>query len=410
MKEILLFTPFVGQGNCQRVTEALAYGLSLIAPGRGWRIDVLGQPYTEGGETIKYPESFFFTQIEPKKPLPKHPNLINFLRNNARTFVNHLREVAPAYDLIICPNAFWSTALEWDIKTPIIALIPDLGWDMVDMGEFLDMFLSESACRIAESAAFSVFTGEWHRRLGVERYGFTEAKTAVIPNSAEIFTLPALFSPKAVERERINYNLPERYILMHNAMGFHGMDIGLIGYMLAKTAKPDLPPLVLSGYGVDDIRAQSTPYGKAIYALITNNLGFSLETDVILTGIVAREALEGVIGGASMALFPSRVDGDVSGSMLEAIQGRVPVIFSNLPVFTDRLGKDDRFGLSFEVDDAQELGRCILKVLDEPEAAAARAKAAFDWAQQYSLHEWVKAYASLFETAMQTEAGGINVV
>lgn len=392
MKKLLYYIPFCNRGGVRRVVEVILPKLVETSAQRNWEIHILGQALDEYQHPVNYP-SIPFQQLEPNEKLPLPPRLYEVLIRNSHRNLRHLVEVAPDYDLIYCPNPLWGMWGEWEIETPFVGTIHDFAWDFVDMGDFFKTYFQSVCQQIGERGSTVTGMSNYHLSHGAMKYGFKFTK--LIPNSADIFARPFSDGIEEIDRVRNKYQLPEKYILLPHPMHHHGIEIGLRGYDAARNFNQKIPALVICGIGTERIVDPKSDHEKSIYMLIQWELRSELGRDILILGTIDREDMGGLFAGASMTLIPSRMDGDVSGSVFQAIQAQCPLVISDFPVFAERIHSDQAY--FFKLDDPIELADRILTILKEPTLPKLRATQLFLGERDYTVETIVDAYWTLFD-------------
>lgn len=307
----------------------------------------------------------------------------------------HLQRVAGEYDLIYCPSAWWTIRVkEWSLPVPFVTSLPDFAFDMIDIGP-MHYHFRNAALRIAERADFTVFSSDFQRKHGETYYGFR--KTRTIHHSADF--VADNFTPTWDEAVRVRqkYGLPERYVLAFHPMYHKGIDTILEAYNLPGAA---LPPLVAAGIDTQHLAAEMAV--DAPTETLHNRLqSLATERDVkiMALGRVPEEDIAGLYVGATCAIAASSSEGDLSGTVFEAFMATCPLVYSDLEVFTEQLGTDV-YGWQFPVGDAVGLKNAILRVMEQPETAKARALEAFGFANRRRASDVAGEYLDVFKEVL----------
>lgn len=397
MTKVLFYCPTVGRGGVSRVVETLSAAIERIKPG-DWQFDVLGQTYNEIGLPVKYPESWAFTQLRPGPNIPAHPHQFAWLNNHAEVFVKHLREVQAGYDLIFCPSPWWTMRVQnfSVITVPFVTVIPDFAFDHINMGGLSGNF-RYVAREVAKHATMTVFPSDYHRKWGEKFYGFRPAKTRTIHHSADFVARHFEATFEEGQRVREKYGLPERYVLAFHCTHHKDPITILHGHRLAMKELENPPALVIGGIGTEHFISDEPHEGptEAVRHAI-RQLGYTVGEDLFVVGQIPDEDIAGLYVGAACAVSASRSEGDLSGTIFEAFMASTPMIFSDLEVFTDRLGTEGEYGLHFPVGDAKWLAGNIVEVITHPEMARRRALRAFGYANSRNAEDVAADYLSIF--------------
>lgn len=366
--KVLVLLATVGRGGVTRVIEHLLPALVE----QGLDMTVVGQTLNEAGRPIAYPAEVPFIQIEPADGLPPHPNQFSFLVEHGGDFLAHAARLQEGFDLCFAMTPWWSIGAKavCNLHLPVISCIPDFAFDQIGMSEFLNDHFRSAVLRIAERSALTVFSSEFQRQWGIDHYGFALSRTTVIPYSSD-------FIPTARGSMSLP-GLPEHTLLAFHTLHHKDPETLLRGYAYAHHKSRRVPPLVIGGIDSDtltDLHYQSERL-VGLRRLITHELNLRLKRDLFITGFVPEEAIAGLYSRADAVLTATRSEGDISGTMNEAIRYCRPLIYSDLPVFAERITSGVH-GLAFPVGDWQALGECILDVCRDPAAARARAERAY---------------------------------
>lgn len=398
MNRILIYAPTVGRGGVHRVVQKLMGGFARHADPEQWSFSVLGQTYDEIGLPVEWPEAWPFEQLDPGSTIPPHPVQFNWLNNHQKTFFAHLqRKVAGGdYDLIYCPSAWWTMRVpKWEMPIPFVTTVPDFAFDFIDMG-MLTFNFRHVAKLIADRADFVVFPSNFQRCHGERFYNYH--KTRTIHHSADFVADSFDASGDEGLRVRIKYNLPHHYILAFHPMYHKAIDIILQAQKWARQQCRDVPPLVVAGIGTEHLlTANEVDSHIARIRELMKEIGVNPGVDFFALGRMPDEDIAGLYTGATAAVFASRSEGDISGGMFEAMMASTPLIFSDLPVLTERLGTDRHYGLHFKVDDVQALGSAIVEVCSYPQAARQRALNAFGFTRQRTVADVAGEYLDTFQ-------------
>lgn len=405
---VLVYAPTIGRGGVHLVVKTLMNALATDTDPDEWHFAVLGQRYDEIGLEVEWPKEWPFTQIEPLydgQKLPAHPRQFAFLAQMADVFVDHLVRLVPHHDLVYCPSPWWTMPAEWPealTKKPFVTTLPDFAFDFIDMGTLAANFRVVSQ-RIADRADLTIFPSDFQREHGEALYGFGEdgKKTKTISHSADFLASESIPSGDEAERVREKYGLPANYVLAFHP-AYHKDPVTILrAQKLARSLSPNIPPLVMAGIGTEHFLTQ-----KAVDHHIDDvrktlkEIGIQPGIDFWALGTIPNEDVAGLHAGATVALIASRSEGDLSGPMFEAMMARTPLIFSDLRVFTDRLGTDETYGLTFPVGEFGTLAAKLIDLCEHADDARERAKAAYAFARKRTVHDVVKDYLKAFKEVL----------
>lgn len=392
MKKVLIYTPTVGRGGVKRVVEKLSQSLAKVANPQDWAFDVLGQTYDEIGGMVEYPKSWAFTQLEPGEKIPAHPHQFEYLYQHREVFYAHLKKVSANYDLIYNFSPWWTMrSKEWDLPVPFVTTVPDFAFDMIDMG-LLSFNFRHVAKMIAQRASFVTFPSNFQREWGEKYYGFKQTRT--IHHSADFVADNFDATAEEAERVREKYGLPKQYSLAFHPM-YHK---GVLTVLQAWSEYP-LENLVVAGIGTEHILSDK-PVDNHIDLVRTalKTTGHEPGKTFFALGRIPEEDIAGLYVGATCAICMSESDGDLSGSIFEAMMASCPLICSDLPVFTERLtGKHCLFA---PVKDAKTLAERINQIINDPESARQRALEAFGYANSRTAADVANEYLQIFREVL----------
>lgn len=395
-KKLLCFAPSVGRGGVNRVLTTLLPELSRKMDEKDWSIDILGQDKDEFGHQIAWPSELPFTRVRPLEPLPGHPNQFPYLIKHAQDFVDHAMEVQGRYDLIWCPTPWWAIGAAPDVNfnKPLVVNIPDFAFDHINLGSFLQMYFRSAAWNISDRADMTIFSSRFQEQWAQEHYAFKN--TAAFPYSLD-------FVPKRDKTEPFE-GLPDRFLLAFHCMNHKDPITTLRGYGYARSLG-DVPPLVMAGIGADSITnpRDTTDYIQRIRKIIHSELRLEHSKDLFVLGFVPEEQVNWLYQHAAATLVCTWSEGDLSGTMNEAIINHSPLIYGELPVFAERLTPGVH-GLTFTLGEYDGLGKQILEVLANPKSAARRAKAAYEHLSGRTVSDVANDFYGVFDQVLETHA------
>lgn len=400
MPRVLIFAPTVGRGGVSLVVRKVFRGLAECAPSN-WQFDVLGQRWNEIGEAVAYPSEWGFTQLAPLSPeqkMPAHPHQFPWLWQQCEMFYQHLASVAGEYDLIYCPSSWWAIrANKWTLPVPFITHIPDFAFDQIDMGLLAQHFRVASQLT-SYRADFTIFPADYWRNHAINYYGFAPDKTQTISHSADFVAEDYHPTPEEGLRVRARYGLPEQYVLaFHVASSHKDPETILLGQLHARRNSPHVPPLVIAGIETERFKSNA-PDAQPIMRIrqVIREIGATLGKDLFILGGVPESDIAGLFAGATVSINASRMEGDLSGVTFNAFMARNPHIYSDLPVYVDRIGRD-ALGWCFPVGDAEALGNCLIAACENRDEAMRRALEAYKFAHQRTVRDVAAEYLEVFD-------------
>jgi len=223
----------------------------------------------------------------------------------------------------------------------------------------------------------------WDRRLGaqVARY--------VIPNALPLDEIRAT-EPADAARTRISASEP--VILFAGRLTEQKNPETLMKALVSVLARP----------GTRAVFAGEGPLRHTLEAL---SRGYGIEPRVRFTGYVAD--LWAWMKRASVFVSPSRYEGHPN-TVLEAAACGCPLVVSDIPAHLEFL--DEHRARLVPADDAAQLARGIIDVLDHPDAARTRADGAARMVEQWSpaaiAQEYERVYLDVIDRTPGSEVGG----
>lgn len=401
--KILCFFPTVGRGGVRLVCETLTRKFAELAEQKNIEFTILGQTYDENDVKINYPKSWKLIQLDPMAHLPRHPYQFQFLRDNYKTFLNHLVRVQDQYDLIFTLSPWWIMYADyWPVTKPFVTVIPDFAFDFIEMGTLARHF-RQASLLIAQRATATIFPAEFTRQHGINRYKFDKNKTKTIPHSIDFVAKDYYPTIEEADRVRYKYSLPKEYILAFHCFGHKSPETILRAQLKARSTSPNVPPLVIAGIETERyLTNNSDEHAQGIREII-RQIKANIGTDLFILGEVPDEDVAGLFKGASAAIFASKSEGDISGGMLNAIAAKTPLLYADLPVFHSRLGTEQQYGLTFPIENDYRAGLALCDICDHPKEAKTRAQAVYDLLEGYTVIDVANAYLKVFRSAVAGE-------
>jgi glycosyltransferase involved in cell wall biosynthesis len=244
----------------------------------------------------------------------------------------HAQTLAPA----VCP-------------VPFVLTVNDLAWETNPevFPPAIRLRLRKLVPRSAHRAKLVLTVSEFTKKCLMEYYGLDERKIVVTYHGISSIYRPAR-DPAALERIRVKYNLPERFVL----------------YVGKIQARKNLPRLLAAFSSL--VRQGSLPHHLVLVGKRTwtseetfasiDSLG--LTGRVIVTGEVPLDELALLYAAAEMFVFPSLAEG-FGLPPLEAMACGTPVISSNATSLPEVVGDA---GILIDPYDVDALARAILEV------------------------------------------------
>jgi glycosyltransferase involved in cell wall biosynthesis len=404
VNRILIYAPMVGRGGVHRVVQKLMNGFATYANPDEFQFDVLGQRLDEHHHRIEWPEAWDFEQIYPQGVFPQHPRLFQWLYSNAETFYSHLwgKLHSRHYDLVYCPSPWWTLRVEkFALPVPFVTSVADFAFDHINMGQ-IALHFRAAARLIPDCVDHAIYASDFQQAHGRRCYNIQNAST--IPYSAEFVADHFTASPQEGARVADKYDLPPRYVLAFHPMGHKGIDT----ILKAMAFLPDDMPLVVAGIGTGalltkEVDNEETAESQRLIQWSGRKPGRNL----FVLGRVPDEDIAGLYAWAACALAPSTSEGDLSCTIYEAIAARTPLIYSDFPVFVERLGKGDTYGLCSPMGNPAALAKCIAEVYEYPDQAWKRAERAAEWAAGRTLRDVTEDYLDSFRFQLGYVKGSV---
>lgn len=390
--KVLVFAPVVGRGGVHRMVERLLPALIKQAD-QNWHFHVLSQKNDEMGQPINWDGATF--QQVGLEPAPKHPHLFQYLVKHQQMF--QIQAARIEADVIWMPQPWWTLRTpEIAFRTPFVPTIPDFAFDYLDVAAPLAQGFREETHQYRRFAAMTCFPSDYQRRWAEDKYGFVHTSTI---HYAEF--LPLAFNPTEDEAKRVRakYNLPEQYTLAFHCANHKDPGTILNGQIIArKQAK--VGPLVMAGLETEWYKGPTAinSHALAVQQIIKRH-GYKHGQDLFILGTIPDADIAGLYKGATCAVTASRSEGGLSATIYEAFAASTPVVFSDLEVFTERLGTEGAYGYCFRRGDAPGLAGAIMAVYADPEAAQKRSQKALEFVQKRTWGDVAQDYLEVFENA-----------
>ena len=393
-RRVLIYAPIIGRGGVRRMVTRLAESWSKL---NDWSFVALSQPHDEQGEKIDWPCEFI--QIDGG-PAPRHPDLFNWLYENQPTFLKHWQRMK-GFDLTYLPMPWWTTRVpDFKAPMPIVATLHDFAWDQLN---YTAHEFRAEARTFAAINAFACFPSDFQRRWAQDFYGFRSTRTIhhghFIPSSF-------VATPAEAARVREHYRLPERYTLAFHCANDKKDPVTILrGQLEARRASPDVPPLVLAGLDTEWFAPPFVPRGHHALGFaqqivsVIKACGYTYGQDLFVLGRIPETDIAGLYAGATAAITATRNEGGISGAMFEAFAAHTPCIYTDLPIFSERLDVNE-YGWVFDVGDVGRLGQLIVDVVNNPDEAFRRAQQAFRFANSRTWDDAAAEYIEVFEEVL----------
>lgn len=406
MPNLLIYAPIIGRGGVHRMVTRL---IEHWQNNPNWKIVVLSQTHDENGNEIDWGEAKFI-QIDGGTP-PQHPYLFTWLQQNQITFHTHWQKVAKQYkiDLTYFPMPWWTTRHGgFKPLTPMVITLHDFAWDQMSIPAH--EFRAE-ARNFAEHADLAIFPSDYQRVWGEQNYGFKHTRTIyhghfIPPNF--------LATPSEAARVQAQYRLPSRYTLAFHCANSKKDPITILRAQLeARKRSADVPPLVVAGLDTEWFTPGSIRPGHHAYGFATQlwnviaNCGYHIGEDLFVLGNIPVQDMGGLYAGARAVISASLNEGGVNGTMFEAFAAHVPCVFTNLPMFSERLDPLTDYGFVFEPRDVNGLANTLIEVCtaqqqaEETGIALPQVQNAFAFANSRTWADSAREYLTAFEMLME---------
>jgi UDP-perosamine 4-acetyltransferase len=390
-RRVLIYAPIVGRGGVHRLVDRLTEAWCEYAPPDEWSFTAFGQGYDEIGEPMRWRVPF---EQLPPYAAPYHPELFSFLTAHQQTFWTYLQQRQADFDLVWLPMPWWTMRVpQPHLSIPIVPTIPDFAFDQHGSTSWLASGFRQETHAFAQYAAMVCFPSEYQRMHGETRYQMQKTRTIYYADF-----LPRPFEPSETEAERVRlkYKLPPYYLLAFHCAHHKDPITILRGYALAKQGAVRFP-LVLAGIETDGFIPGKRPPNEhaAEVQQVIEECGYKFGEDLFILGQIPDYDIAGLYAGSCLAITASRSEGGLSATIFEAFNAGTPMIFSDLPVFIERLGDQNEYGLHFKVGDPTDLARAIKQRWDDG-LAKQRAQAAREFIRRRTWQDVANEYLELF--------------
>ena len=307
------------------------------------------------------------------------------------------------HDLLYLPWPFYLKPC--NINIPVFGTFHDFNYMHPYFGNFgkivarvlnreTSFWLKKSPCPIVSS--------EFIKSEIDKFYPFVSKKTKVIHVSTFIFN----------EKENLEYlsrsfnakNYPCKYVLYPSNTAFHKNHINLFkAFGILKKNNISLP-LLLSGYGTEDIlryyNTKKLSFGYYIFkrfvdALRKNDL--IPGEDVFMSGYVSDDDIYGLIKHATLVVSPTLYEAG-SGPGLDAWHIGTPVAFSNIPPHLNHMDFLKTQAWTFDPKDPEDIASTIEKALfSEREKSLKMVEVSKENIQKYTWNNIAEQYYTVFK-------------
>lgn len=399
MPKCLIYAPLIGRGGVHRMVTRLARAWAKLP---GWEFSILSQRLDENGTPIDWPKELPFEQIDGGEA-PRHPELFPWLYANQPTFYAHWARTKA--DIAYLPMPWWTARLPyWKPPMPTVITLHDFAWDQT--GQRNHEFRAEARV-FAQSGVPTVFPSHYQRQWGIDHYGFRDTSTIYhghfIPDGM-------MATPTEASRIRENYGLPPEYLLaFHVANAKKDPFTILTAVANARKRSKHVPPLVIAGLDTQMMAPPFVPETHFAHSFVQSvracveACGFTYGKDLFVLGAVPEADIGGLYAGAAAAITASHNEGGIPGSMFEAFAAHTPAIYTDLPIFSERL-KPNEYGWVFEPKDSEALAQAIIEVCEKPDEGFKRAAKAFAFANSRTWDDAAGEYITLFEEVISEHA------
>lgn len=186
------------------------------------------------------------------------------------------------------------------------------------------------------------------------------------------------------------YDIHNDYILCANNAQLHkNLGQALSGYYYVKQKYPNIK-FIITGYLTDGIRLTcNTPY----YCDQANG---STDYDIKSLGEIPEEDFAAILQGAKILINPSLCEAGC-GSGLDAWNCKIPVAMSDIPAFTNQMNYLGVKAELFNPRNSEDIGRALIKLLDNPELAKANAETSKTALDNYTWDNVAEQYLSILK-------------
>lgn len=365
-----------------------------------WHFIVLSQHRDEMGNDIDW-GNVEFIQLDGGLP-PLHPHLFTWLQAQQGVFYAHWQRIAEqrAIDLTYLPMPWWTVRLpEFTPPTPIVPTLHDFAWHQLKMP--LHEFQGEAQL-FAKHAALTVFPSVFQREWGETYFGFRSTRTIYHGHF-----IPPGFLPTPLEAQRVRdiYGLPEQYVLAFHCASSKKDPLTILQAQIkARRESADVPALVIAGLDTEWFVPNSIKYGHPAWAFakqVWNVMAeFTLNRDLFVLGNVPVKDMGGLYAGAKMAVTATHNEGGISGTMFEAFAAHVPCVYTELPVFSERLSPEE-YGFTFAPGHVRGCAEAIVRACTDTEQAYERAERALAFANSRTWGDAAQEYLEAFEGVLR---------
>lgn len=400
--KVLIHGSFINQGGMHTVFDRLIEGLLQVNDPSEFQFEVLAQANDGRGYPIDW-QGLPFEQIRPGTNPTTEGALVEYLIENAEVFYAHLQEYVKkhAIDIIWFPAAVWNVgARRFRPPAPLVVCMHDFSWDesLTPLHPY-----RYDIQTLARTASAFTFASQYQRDYGTYLYGFEN--TYVIPwgNNVHLDFMPTYGEARRV-RER--YHLPEHYILaFHCATSKKDPLTILRGQLLARQQSELVPPLVIAGLHMDyyDPR-KPVPYRDWYTDQVRETIltcGYTLDQDLFMLGHIPNEDVGGLYAGATMAVSSSVCEAGINSTMFEAFTAHIPMVYSDLPMFSEELGTNDEYGRRFKLGDPENLAAAIIETASDRTQALQRAQRAFAYVNNRTWKKTARSFLDVFRAVSQ---------
>lgn len=339
-------------------------------------------------------------------PPPRHPHLFPWLIEHQDDFYNQWLAFQP--DLTYLPQPWWTTRIEgFTPPSPLVATIHDFAWEQLRLGDNGFSAETDTLLRCADTV---VFLSAHQQAWAQSQHTVTPGTTRIIPNG-HLVRSGWEASIHALQHTRTYYPIPSSYFLaFHIGAPSKDPETILRGYINARRVSNLIPPLVIAGLDTDVLipgkispHHPAYPWVQKITRLIEFS-GLRLGKDLFILGAVEDDMIEGLYAGAAAVISASLSEGEISGTMYEAMLSKVPLIYTDLPSSHERMRSGEAvppYGYPFKTGDINGLVAHLLSVVHHRAAAQVRAESAYGFARQQTWAQAAYQYLLSFHQALE---------
>lgn len=308
------------------------------------------------------------------------------LRSGEGQGLRWLDERINKFNLIFLPYPYLTLPRkrEWPPAKPVVITLHDLAHEQTDAWGEMTEPLREEVRRWTQLASLVIFSSEYIKGEAQKIYGLPEERTKLI------YLAPSEDNELVREPDHVpsRYGLNKEYILTLGWAAKHKRVETIIeGFArFKKKSKKDIA-LVIAGPRTEELLSEST---------------FELEIgqDLFALGYVRDEEIPALYKNSSLVVTASISEAGLNAMIFDAMKYERPIVCSDIPQFTERLGTDNSLALTFDPYSPQSLAEALSQHFDNPERAKLRIARAKKFIDSRPLSEVGKEYLKAFESVL----------